>query len=70
MRLLALAALPFSVVALAVTLAGLLDDSVRAERWQLGFQQRGEVYALTAALRELRCHRGRGHAGFSPEPCA
>lgn len=52
-----------------VTLAGLLDDSVRAERWRLAFQQRGEIYVLTAALREQRCHSGRGHRSFSPEPC-
>lgn len=53
-----------------VTLDGLADDSVRAERWTLGFEE-GEdgVYALTGALRELRCHEGRGHQDFAAEPC-
>jgi hypothetical protein len=53
-----------------VTLDGLLDDSVRAERWRLGFEPEGEAYALTAALRDQRCQRGRGHEDFSPELCS
>lgn len=54
-----------------VTLDGLADDSVRTERWTLGFEE-GEdgVYALTGALRELRCHEGRGHQDFAGEACA
>ena len=52
-----------------VTLDGLLDDSVRTERWTLGFEQEGETYRLTAALREQRCQRGRGHQEFAAEPC-
>jgi hypothetical protein len=53
-----------------VTLDGLADDSVRTERWTLGFEE-GEdgVYALTGALRELRCHEGRGHQEFAGEAC-
>jgi hypothetical protein len=53
-----------------VTLDGLPDDSVRAERWTLGFEQEGEGYVLTRALREQRCRPGRGHEGFSPDTCA
>ena len=54
-----------------VTLDGLADDSVRTERWTLGFEE-GEdgVYTLTGALRELRCHEGRGHQEFAGEACA
>ena len=52
-----------------VTLEGLLDDSVRAERWTLGFEQEDRTYRLTAALREQRCQPGRGHQEFSAEPC-
>jgi hypothetical protein len=52
-----------------VTLDGLADDSVRAERWRLGFDERGDVYVLTAALREQRCQPGRGHRDYAPEPC-
>jgi hypothetical protein len=52
-----------------VTLDGLADDSVRAERWTLGFEPEGEIYVLTAALRELRCRPGRGHDDFSAAPC-
>jgi hypothetical protein len=53
-----------------VTLDGLADDSVRAERWTLGFEEAGEGrYTLTGALRELRCHEGRGHQDFASEAC-
>jgi hypothetical protein len=53
-----------------VTLDGLADDSVRTERWTLGFEEaEGGVYALTGALRELRCHEGRGHQDFAGEAC-
>jgi len=52
-----------------VTLDGLLDDSVRAERWTLAFEQEGETYLLTNALREQRCQPGRGHQGFSADDC-
>jgi hypothetical protein len=52
-----------------VTLDGLLDDSVRAERWTLAFDQEGETYRLTNALREQRCQPDRGHQGFSADDC-
>jgi hypothetical protein len=52
-----------------VTLDGLLDDSVRAERWMLGFAEEGDVYILTSALREQRCQPGRGHQDFSADDC-
>jgi hypothetical protein len=53
-----------------VTLDGLADDSVRTERWTLGFVEAGDgVYELTGALRELRCHEGRGHQDFAGEAC-
>jgi len=52
-----------------VTLDGLADDSVRAERWTLGFEPEDEIYVLTAALREQRCQPGRGHQEYSAAPC-
>jgi hypothetical protein len=53
-----------------VTLDGLADDSVRTERWTLGFEPAEDgTYVLTGALRELRCHEGRGHQDFAGEPC-
>jgi hypothetical protein len=52
-----------------VTLDGLADDSVRAERWTLGFEPEGEIYVLTGALREQRCQPDRGHQDFSATPC-
>jgi hypothetical protein len=47
----------------------LSDDTVRAERWALGFSEEG-VYTLNAALRDLRCGAGRGHDDFSAELCS
>ncbi len=53
-----------------VTLDGLSDDSVRTERWTLGFEEADDgTYTLTGALRELRCHAGRGHEDFAGEAC-
>ena len=53
-----------------VTLDGLADDSVRSERWTLGFEEgKDGVYVLTGALRELRCHEGRGHEDFAGGAC-
>ena len=47
----------------------LQDDSVRAERWVLELEQRGEEWELVGARWEQRCHVGRGHQDFSPELC-
>lgn len=52
-----------------VTLDGLFDDSVRAERWTLVFEPDGETYLLTSAQWAQRCQPGRGHEGFTAEPC-
>ena len=52
-----------------VTLDGLFDDSVRAERWTLSFAPEGEEYTLTAASRAVRCQPERGHQAFTAEPC-
>lgn len=52
-----------------VTLDGLLDDSVRTERWTLTFEPDGENYVLTEAAWAQRCQAGRGHQDFSPELC-
>jgi hypothetical protein len=52
-----------------VTLDGLFDDSVRAERWTLVLEPEDGAYVLTSAARALRCQAGRGHEDFSAEPC-
>jgi hypothetical protein len=52
-----------------VTFDGLLDDSVRAERWTLVFEPEDGGYRLDSAVRALRCQPGRGHEDFTPEPC-
>lgn len=52
-----------------VTLDGLLDDSIRAERWTLVFEPDNENYLLTSAEWAQRCQPGRGHQDFSVELC-
>jgi hypothetical protein len=52
-----------------VTLDGVFDDSVRAERWTLVFEPEGETYVLVSARRAQRCQPERGHQDFSPEAC-
>ena len=52
-----------------VTLDGLLDDSIRAERWTLVFEPDNETYLLLSARWAQRCQPGRGHQDFSVETC-
>ena len=52
-----------------MTLDGLFDDSVRATRWTLSFEHMDDSYRLASATWAQRCQPGRGHQGFTPEPC-
>ncbi len=59
-----------SPVTVEVTLDRLPDDSVRAQRYALVFSTEGESsWRLDSAAVTQRCQLGRGHQGFSPEPC-
>jgi hypothetical protein len=49
---------------------GLLDDSVRSQRYELELSRRDDgTWTIDSASWAQRCHEGRGHQGFSPEPC-
>ena len=49
---------------------GLADDSVRARRYELTFTRRADgTWRIESASWTQRCHEGRGHQAFSPEPC-
>jgi len=49
---------------------GLGDDSVRARRYELTFTRRDDgTWKVESAQWAQRCHEGRGHQDFSPEPC-
>ena len=53
-----------------VTLDRLPDDSIRAVRYLLRFErQKNGTWRLRSAFRRQRCWPGRGHQGFTPEPC-
>ena len=52
------------------TLDGLLDDSVRAERYTVELQRGpSKLWRVRAVDRAQRCQSGRGHQDFSPKPC-
>ena len=53
-----------------LVLDGLLDDSVRARRYDFELRRRGDrTWELIAATWAQRCRQGRGHQDFSPELC-
>jgi hypothetical protein len=53
-----------------VTAAGLLDDSVRAGRFDLHLvRQSDESWRLTSARWSQQCQANRGHQDFTPQPC-
>jgi hypothetical protein len=52
------------------TLDGLLDDSVRTERYTVELQRDpSKLWRVRAVDRAQRCRSGRGHQDFSPRPC-
>jgi hypothetical protein len=52
------------------TLDGLFDDSVRALRYDVEVARGDDRgWELVSATWAQRCHEGRGHQAFSPEPC-
>lgn len=52
-----------------VTLVGLQDDSVAAERYVLQLRRDGDAWSLESGTWAQRCQQGRGHQDFTPEPC-
>jgi hypothetical protein len=59
-----------SPVSVVVTLDRLADDSVRAQRYELVFEDQGDDgWRLVSGVETQRCQQGRGHQSFSPEPC-
>ena len=54
----------------SLTLEGLFDDSVRAERYELELSGRDDgTWKVESATWSQRCQPGRGHQTFSPAPC-
>jgi hypothetical protein len=54
----------------SLLLAGLLDDSVQARRYDLGLSRRPDgTWRVDDASWAQKCQSGRGHQAFSPEPC-
>jgi hypothetical protein len=51
------------------TLDRMLDDSVRAKRYELDFVRAGDKVRLRAARWTQQCWPGRGHQDFSTELC-
>jgi hypothetical protein len=54
---------------MTATLDGLLDDSIRAERYVLELERRDDAWRLASARWAQRCWPDRGHQDFSPELC-
>ena len=51
------------------TLDRVLDDSVRAKRYELDFVRNGDKVRLLAARWTQQCWPGRGHQDFTTELC-
>jgi hypothetical protein len=57
-------------VAVTVERDGLLDDSVRAVRYEILLEKTADgTWRLRSAKRTQACHRDRGHQDFSPQLC-
>ncbi len=54
----------------SLLLDGLLDDSVRSQRYDLTLSRRPDgTWKIDTAQWSQRCQQGRGHQNFSPELC-
>jgi TonB family protein len=53
-----------------VTRDGFLDDSIGGDRHRLSMRRGGDgIWRLASATVAWRCQSGRGHEGYSPDPC-
>ncbi len=56
--------------AVTATLDGLLDDSIRSDRYVLVLaKQQDGTWRLESAVFSQRCRQGRGHPEYSAAPC-
>jgi len=54
----------------SLLLSGLLDDSVRARRYDLTLSRRQDgTWRIDSASWAQSCQQGRGHQAFTPAPC-
>ncbi|MCA9779310.1 MAG: hypothetical protein KC800_21435 [Candidatus Eremiobacteraeota bacterium] len=61
----------FEQAEVTITEEGLLDDSVDGHRHRLTLHKTSEGYwVLDSAQRSWKCVSGRGHTGYSCEPCS
>ncbi len=59
-----------SAATATLVLDGLLDDSIRGLQYDAELRRRPNgTWELVAATWSQRCHEGRGHQAFSPDPC-
>jgi len=59
-----------ALATVTATFDGLLDDSVRAERYVLELERADDgTWHLVSAALGRRCQAGRGHQAFTPAPC-
>lgn len=49
--------------------SGLLDDSVSAEKTVFTMNYENDAWHIVSRVKTQRCWPGRGHTGFSAQPC-
>lgn len=57
------------VVQVTIINDGLLDDSVKAEKFVVDMSNENDAWQITGAVKTVQCYKGRGHEDFSAEPC-
>ncbi len=60
----------FDTLIVTVEEDGLLDDSVGASMLILRMNKKGPAWEVTKASKVWKCWPGRGHVGYSSEPCS
>jgi hypothetical protein len=60
----------FDDAVVTATTDGLLDDSVRGQRYVLELERQDGVWRLLSARVAWRCQAGRGQQDFAPELCS
>ncbi|MGB2692535.1 MAG: hypothetical protein WBB48_09615 [Thermodesulfobacteriota bacterium] len=59
----------FDATQVTILNKGLLDDSVKAVKYQLTLKKVDSIWVIDSAVKVFKCWKGRGHEDFSSEPC-